>query len=123
MVVKIFISYATKDSNIFHIGRTAMRLKDFPGIKDVFYWEEDMHDDIYKYMNEYIGKCDIFLAFCSKNALKSESVEIEWMAALRSKKKIIPIFTDEGDIPLLLGTKLGIEFRKNNRGIDVSRSR
>ncbi len=114
MGATVFISYATKDSNKFHIATIAERLTNYPEIDNALYWEEDMHDDIYKYMNENVGKCDVFLLFCSQTALNSEPIEMEWMAALKKKRKVIPIFTDEDDIPTLLSTRLGIQFKKND---------
>ncbi|MFX1258434.1 MAG: toll/interleukin-1 receptor domain-containing protein, partial [Promethearchaeota archaeon] len=80
MGITVFISYATKDSNTFQIAKLAERLTKFPEIDDALYWEEDMHNDIYKYMNENVGRCDMFLLFCSQNALNSEPIEMEWMA-------------------------------------------
>jgi hypothetical protein len=39
---------------------------------------------------------------------------MEWQAALKIKKKIIPIFVNERDIPIMLTTKLGIKLNKND---------
>jgi len=39
---------------------------------------------------------------------------MEWQAALMIKKKIIPVFRDEEDIPVLLTTRLGIKYDENN---------
>ena len=77
----VFISYTTKDSERFQIPIIAEKLMKYPGIKKVLYWEEHMRDDIIKYMNDNVGKCDILLLFCSPNSLKSEPVEMEWQAA------------------------------------------
>jgi hypothetical protein len=110
----VFISYATKDSSKFRIPVIARKLIKYPEIEKVLYWEEHMRDDIIKYMNDNVGKCDIFLLFCSPNSLKSEPVEMEWQAALKIKKKIIPIFANERDIPIMLTTKLGIKFNRDD---------
>ena len=114
MGVLVFISYATKDSNKFHIFEIAAKLTDYPEIDDVLYWEEDMEDDIIDYMNENVGLCDIFILFCSHNALSSEPVKMEWQAALKIRKKMIPVFLNEEHIPPLLTTKLGVQFNQNN---------
>jgi len=106
----VFLSYATVDSNRFQIPKIAEMLTTFPEIEDCLYWEEDLHDDIFDYMNDNLEKCDIFILFCSKNALKSEPVKMEWKAALKIKKRIIPVYFQENDIPPLLSTKLGTHF-------------
>jgi len=112
--IKIFVSYATADSNYFQVSNIANLLAENPDIEKVFYWEKDLQDDIYEYMNKNLTKCNIFLIFCSANANQSEPVQMEWQAALKIKKKIIPIFNNESDIPPLLSTKLGVQFIKND---------
>ncbi|MGB5912190.1 MAG: toll/interleukin-1 receptor domain-containing protein, partial [Promethearchaeia archaeon] len=99
--IKIFISYATADSTYFQVSKIATLLGENPEIEGVLYWEEDLQDDIYDYMNKNLAKCDAFLLFCSENANHSEPVQMEWKAALKIKKKIIPIFVKESDIPPL----------------------
>ncbi|MFX0177117.1 MAG: toll/interleukin-1 receptor domain-containing protein, partial [Candidatus Hodarchaeota archaeon] len=108
------ISYSTLDSDFFEINNIAEKLQQHSDIKKVFYWEEDLKDDIYDYMNRNLDICDAFLLFCSKKAKKSEQVQLEWKSALKIKKPIIPIFNDERDIPPLVSTKLGISFDKND---------
>ena len=110
----IFISYSTKDSNKFNIPYLSRELSKFPEIGEVIFWEEDMDDDIIDYMNKYIKKCDLFLLICSQNALDSEPVKMEWQAALKIRKKIIPVFKEEKYIPTLLSTKLGIYYDEKN---------
>jgi len=119
--VKIFLSYATTDSSYFGISKIANEIIEYPEIDNVLYWEADLHDDIYDYMDTNLGKCDIFLLFCSPNALKSDAVKMEWQAALKIKKKIIPIFIREQDIPTLLSTKLGVQFNKDDVDETVKR--
>ncbi len=112
--IRIFVSYATADSDYFQVSNISNLLAENPDIGKVFYWEEDLQDDIYEYMNKNLAKCDIFLIFCSANANQSEPVQMEWQAALKIKKKIIPVFINESDIPPLLSTKLGVQFIENN---------
>jgi len=112
--LKVFISYATEDSKKFEIPTIATHLIKYSLIDNVLYWEEDLHDDIYDYMDTNLGKCDVFLLFCSPNALKSDAVKMEWQAALKIKKKIIPVFVKEEDIPPLLSTKLGVQFSERD---------
>ncbi|MFX1258430.1 MAG: toll/interleukin-1 receptor domain-containing protein [Promethearchaeota archaeon] len=106
----IFVSYATKDVNLYRIPEIADALTTYDEIKDVLYWQEDMHDNIIKYMNDNLGKCDVVLLFCSPNALKSKPVEDEWMAAKAMDKPIIPVFVKTEHIPPLLRSRLGVEF-------------
>jgi hypothetical protein len=106
----VFISYATKDADFFKIKEISEDLSKFDDVDDVLYWQEDMKDNIIKYMNENLGKCDIFILFCSPNALNSEPVEKEWTAAEIMKKPIIPIFLKPDHIPPLLKAKEGIQY-------------
>lgn len=108
--VLVFVSYATKDANIFKIRDVAENLTKREKIANVLYWQEDMKDNIIKYMNDNLGKCDIMLLFCSPNALSSEPVEKEWTAADIMGKPIIPIFSNPDHIPPLLKTRLGVQF-------------
>jgi len=112
--IRVFVSYATADSDYFQVSNISNLLAENPDIGKVFYWEEDLQDDIYEYMNKNLAKCDIFLIFCSANTNQSEPVQMEWQAALKIKKKIIPVFINESDIPPLLSTKLGVKFIEND---------
>ena len=112
--ILVFISYSTRDSKEFKIPYISEELEKFPEIEKALYWEEDVEDDIFEYMNKYIKECDVFILICSQSALDSEPVNMEWQAALKIKKKIIPIFKNEDDIPVLLTTKLGIKYNEQN---------
>ncbi|MFX1234495.1 MAG: toll/interleukin-1 receptor domain-containing protein [Promethearchaeota archaeon] len=110
----IFISYATVDSDFFQIPKITRVLSSYPEIKEILYWEADMHDDIYQYMDDNLKQCKVVLLFCSKNSLYSEAVKMEWRSALKLGKKLIPIFVEPNDIPALLSTKLGIQFKESD---------
>ncbi|MFX1376152.1 MAG: TIR domain-containing protein [Promethearchaeota archaeon] len=113
--IKIFISYATADSEKFQVPKVAKLLsRTYPDVGAVLYWEEYMDDDIYIYMNDNLALADVVLVFCSANANQSDAVRTEWMAAHKMKKKIIPIFENEDDIPPLLTTKLGLLIKSDN---------
>jgi hypothetical protein len=114
-VLKLFFSYATADSKLFKIPMLANILITYSKIEEILYWEESLTDDIYDYMNKNLEMCDLLILFCSENAKNSEPVQMEWKSALKMKKKIIPVFIDEEDIPPLLTTKLGVQF--NNKDI------
>ncbi len=109
----VFISYATKDSELFQIPLITDILIQYPEIDDILYWESDMHDDIYEYMDDNLKLCSNFLLFCTENSLYSEAVKMEWRAALKLDKKVIPIFINPNDIPPLLTTKLGVQFNED----------
>jgi len=106
----IFISYATADAEKYQIKEIAEKLTKFSHIQEALYWEEDLHDNIYEYMNENLGKCDLMILFCSQNALKSIPVNKEWTAADALNKPIIPIFSEIEEVPPLLSSRRGIKF-------------
>lgn len=108
--ILVFMSYATKDADLFKIKNIAERLTKFAEVEDVLYWQEDMEDNIFEYMNDNLGRCDIFILFCSKNAMDSVPVKKEWTAADAIGKPIIPVFFNPEHIPPLLRSRLGIEF-------------
>lgn len=108
--VNIFVSYATDDKEVFRIKDIVQELENLPEISSVFYWERDNKGDIIKYMNDNLENTQIMLLLCSPNFRKSEPCELEWQAALKTKKEIIPIFINLGDIPDLLSPKVGVEF-------------
>jgi len=106
----VFVSYATKDAELYKIPELARALEEYKEISEVLYWQEDIHDCIIEYMNDNLGRCDGVLLFCSPNALDSIPVKKEWMAAEALKKPIIPIFLKPEHIPPLLSDRLGFEF-------------
>ena len=108
--VLVFVSYATKDADLFKIKEFAQILTSYKKIDDVLYWEEDMKDNIIKYMSDNLDKCDLMLLFCSPHALKSKAIEKEWTSADIMNKPIIPVFIKLKHIPPLLKSRLGVEF-------------
>ncbi len=108
--ILVFVSYATKDADLFRIKEIAEILTTYNKIEDVLYWQEDMKDNIIKYMNDNLEKCDLMILFCSPNALRSKPVETEWTAAESLEKPIIPVFIKPEHIPPLLKSRLGVEF-------------
>ena len=108
--ILVFVSYSSKDAKIFKIQDIAEQLKFLPGIKNVLFYEGESIDNIIKYMNDNLGLCDVFLLFCSENALSSVPVEKEWTAAEAMGVPIIPIFFDLKYVPPLLQSRLGVEY-------------
>jgi len=122
---KIFISYSTSDSEYFQIPKIAEKLKDFSELDEVVYWEADSSANIVDYMEETLGKSNIFLLFCSDNALNSKSVKDEWQVAFQLRKKdlmkIIPIYENEDHIPRMLLHLLNVKFDKGNFDIFINK--
>lgn len=114
MGIRVFMSYATEDMDAFQIAQIAAWLKRMPGIGEVLYWQEEAHGNISDYMDKSIGSCDVFLLFCSHNALDSSPVRVEWGAALNLGKPIIPIFRNPDNIPPILRQMRGIPFALQN---------
>lgn len=108
--ILIFMSYATIDADLFKVKDIAELLTKTKEIQDVLYWQEDMEDNIFEYMNDNLGKCHAMILFCSKAALESTPVKKEWTAAEAAGLPIIPVFYDVNHIPTLLKSRLGIEF-------------
>jgi len=106
----VFMSYVTKDAEAFKIKEIANSLDKYERIKKVLYWERDTEDNIQKYMSDNLGACDVLLLFCSPNTLVSKPVGDEWTAANAMGKPIIPVFTDDNDIPPLLTPKMGVKY-------------
>ena len=106
----VFVSYATKDADWFKIKEISKTLTTYNDINKVLYWQEDMKDNIFEFMDENLGKCDVMLLFCSPHALKSKPVTKEWTAADSMEIPIIPVFFSPDHIPPLLKSGLGIQF-------------
>jgi len=113
--ILVFISYATKDAELFNIQETADLLTNYEEIENILYWQEDLEDNIFKYISDNLGKCDVMVLFCSDNALNSVPIEKEWTAADALYKPIIPVIFDVKHIPPLLKSRLGLEFDFYNK--------
>lgn len=114
----VFLSYSTLDSEYFNIPKISKQLETFPEIGDVLLWELDSSENVVEYMERNLRKSKTFVLFCSKNALDSKSVEGEWMAAYQLRDlgllRIISVFEDEDDIPLLLTPSSKVKFMRDN---------
>ncbi|MFX1444793.1 MAG: toll/interleukin-1 receptor domain-containing protein [Promethearchaeota archaeon] len=106
----IFMSYATKDAELFKISDIANKLTNYNEINDVLYWQEDAGKSIVEYMEENLNKCDLLLLFCSPNSLHSSAVKKEYEAAQFMGKIIIPVFTEISHVPTLLQPERGVRF-------------
>ncbi|MHA1766270.1 MAG: toll/interleukin-1 receptor domain-containing protein [Promethearchaeota archaeon] len=113
MGIIIFFSYATDDAELFKIRDIAEGLESYEEIDEVLYWQRDTKDNIVKFMNDALGKSNIFILFCSKNTLNSKPVENEWTAAVFNNIPIIPVFEKLKYIPPLLKNRRGHKFNTN----------
>lgn len=115
---KVFLSYSTLDSDRFQIDKIAKHLEKFTEIKKVYYYTKDSGQNIVEYMEKTLSVCNIFVLFCTINSKKSKSVTGEWQSAYQLVKrdimKIIPVYEDEDDVPILLIPMLNIRYDKEN---------
>ncbi|MCI0515346.1 TIR domain-containing protein [candidate division KSB1 bacterium] len=61
-------------------------------------------------MNEGLEWCDTLVLIWTKAAAASYYVKLEWQCALTAQKVIIPCLLDYTKLPLILGSKLYIQF-------------
>ena len=113
---RVFLSYSTLDAEHFRISDIVKELEVFQEIKKVSYWQADSKQNIVEFMEDTLKSTDVFVLFCSKNSVKSNAVKDEWQAAFQMRKKgmlkIIPVYEDEDDIPVLLWQMLNVKYSK-----------
>ena len=112
--LKLFFSYSSRDSERYHIAEFARRLTELPDVEEALYWEKDATSSIIEYMDANVGKCDIFILFCSEQTVSSGAVKIEWQAALSIGKDIVPVYDNLDHVPTLLKTFRGVRFREDD---------
>jgi len=116
--LRVFLSYSTLDGEHFRIADIVKSLEKYPEIKKASYWQADSKQNIVEFMEDTLKNTDIFVLFCSKNSIKSNAVKDEWQAAFQMRKKemlkIIPIYEDEDNIPVLLWQLLNVKYEKDN---------
>jgi len=115
---KVFLSYSTLDSERFQIDKIVKHLEKFKEIKKVYYYTKDSGQNIVEYMEKTLSVCNIFVLFCTINSKESKAVTGEWQSAYQLVKrdimKIIPVYEDEDDVPILLIPMLNIKYDKEN---------
>jgi len=116
--LSIFISYSSLDVDYFQIQKVRDVLLKYPSIGEILMYEENSSQNIVKYMNETLERCNVLILFCSENAKKSKSVEAEWSAAFQMQQegllKIIPVYEKKEYIPKLLWSLLNVKYSKEN---------
>jgi len=69
-------------------------------------------------MEKTLSVSNTFVLICTKHSKKSKSVEGEWQSAYQLSKKgvvkIIPVYENEEDIPILLMPLLNVKFTKDD---------
>ena len=114
----IFLSYSTLDSDYFQIPTIVERLKLYPEIENVSFWEADSGENVVEFMEKTLGKSNVFVLFCSENSMKSEAVKGEWQAAYQIRKKgrikIVPVYESDDNIPNLLMPMLNVKFTRDD---------
>ena len=114
----IFLSYSTEDTDLFKIKEIARYLELHPDITKVYYWEKDSGQNIIEYMENNLEKSRVFILFCSEHSNDSKSVKLERAAAIQlcqeERMRILPIFMNPRDIPLLVKPFLGVEYQQDN---------
>lgn len=115
----VFISYSVKDTSQFQISKVVDLLESYSDIENALYYEKDSGMDIVEYMEENLGRCKVFILFCSKNSKESKSVKFEWHSFYQLLKtnenlKIIPIFEEPEYIPNLLLPFKRVKFNSEN---------
>lgn len=111
---KIFISYATKDKDIFQIPTLAEKLSEQIDIEDVFFWEEHAIGSIINYMKEFLMKSDVVLIFWSPDKYQSTPMQMERNLTLREDKKFISIYLKLEDIDEIWQDFRGIKWDTEN---------
>ncbi len=114
----IFISYSTLDAEYFQINKIVKKLKKYPEIENVLYWERDSKENIVEFMDRTLKESDVFILFCSERSLNSAAVSDEWQAAFQRRKKglikMIPVYEDEKYVPPILGHLLNVKYTKDD---------
>jgi len=116
--LRVFLSYSTLDADLFQISDIVKNLETYPEISKVSYWQADSKENIVEFMEQTLKDCDVFVLFCSENSNKSKAVKDEWQTAFQMRKKgllkIVPVYEDEHNIPVLLWQLLNVKFTRDD---------
>ncbi|MFW9993366.1 MAG: toll/interleukin-1 receptor domain-containing protein [Candidatus Odinarchaeota archaeon] len=112
--LKIFFSYATKDSERYRITELARLLESKADIGRVYFWEQHATGSIIEYMDKRVEDSDTCVFFYSKHATKSKPVQMERDMAVYQNKHIVPVFTDINDVPSILKIQAGVDAKNRS---------
>lgn len=90
-LLHVFISHAVVDHREYKISELVNFLESQDEIYDVLYCERDMVEDINKFMEDNVPKCQILLFIATPASLKSKACQYELELALRNNLAIIPM--------------------------------
>ena len=98
---RVFLSYSTLDSEYFKIPTIVERLKNYPKIERVSFWEADSGENVVEFMEKTLGKSNDVLIFD-----ELEEGELKEIMRKTSLSLFIPLKTKEHRVGfLLLGEK------------------
>jgi len=103
--VTVLLSYRREEKQTFHVREIAVQLRHQKGINRVIFAKGGEIGE------KVLRTCDAILLFCTPAESKPPEARSTWDAALRSRLPVIPVFTRQEDIPILLRPMQGIEFK------------
>lgn len=115
---KVFLSFSFDDYEYFNLPEIAKKLKKYEELDQVFYCEDERHQNVVELMEQALQESNIFILFCSENSEKSRYFKDQWQVAFQLQKqglmKIIPVYENEKYIPYMLRPILNVKFTKDN---------
>ena len=109
--IRLFISYATKDSERLNISKIADLLKALKNINEVHFWEGwngFPNGNIIEFMERGINDCDMFISVFTEASLSSSNCQKERDMAIFQNKRIIPLFESFNFVPPACQPYLGV---------------
>lgn len=89
--LRVFISHAVADFEVYKIKEIAEYLEKQKEISDVYYCEEDLVGNIDDWMKRTVPRCQLLIFFSSDNSLKSRDCMNELKLARKYNIQITPI--------------------------------
>lgn len=121
----VYLSYSEPDFKHFNISEIAKRLESYPKIDKVIFQKMEEIKVGAEYVEQKLKDSNVFLLFCSSNTMNSEKLKDEWQPAFQLRKKglmkMIPVFENDEDIPVVLLHLPRIEFSKNTFNVFIEK--
>lgn len=120
--IKLFICHAKEDDELAFMLHSDLAFRGH----DPFTYEWDITggDNILKEISDFLDATDFLLVILSENAVKSNFVSTEWLSMFWDEiysqtKKVIPILSEQCEIPRFLKNKKYVDFTKDyNEGFE-----